>query len=170
MGKETKGNLNIKPSTDMVALVTKNLNKKGVLKGETKKETKQLRAFCAHHKKSNKKHKDKAMIYTDSNGICSCPACQKSFSSNFKTKDEVKKLNKELDGLFQQTKFASIAVNGDNRMVYSVGKLSLEMKKFFKVYNHTRKIAEKRDKIKKNKKKNNSGNGSNQYGYWSTKR
>ena len=166
MGKEA---LNVKPNTDMVALVTKNLNKKGVLKGNNKKETKELRAFCAHHKKSNKKHKDKPLTYNDGTGKCYCPACQKSFPTEFKDKAELKKFSKELDGLFQQAKFVSIAVNGDNRMVYSVGKLSLEMKKFFKVYGRIRKVSEKRDKIKHKKNKNNN-NGSAQFGSWRTSR
>ena len=54
--------------------VTKNLNKKGRIKGKNKKETKALKGMCVHHKLNNK-GRIKPTLVGASKGYCYCSLC-----------------------------------------------------------------------------------------------
>ena len=72
----------------ITAKITDSLNKRGEIKGRNKKETKNLKAMCMHHKYT-KKGKLRPEIINDGAGKCTCTMCTHSFSTEIKKKEKV---------------------------------------------------------------------------------
>lgn len=147
-----------------VSLMTKNLTKKGVLKGKNKKETKILRGSCVHHFYS-KKHKLKAAPWRNSGtGKCSCPMCNHEFRAKFYRDDELPGIINPYVEFVDQAKYIAVAANlGEKTIAYWAdlgGKVALSKK----MYKKSRNVAQKQSKMKKKKNKNFSGQ--QRYGSW----
>lgn len=161
-----KNDVNIKGS--IVATITNNLNKHGEIKGENKKETKNLKAMCPHHK-ITKKGKIRPTVTNDGNGTCYCSMCGHKFSTHLYTKDETKKIVGKFTGMLDQARFMNEAADlGKDTGAY-LARLSVETSHFKKTYGKIKKAVERTEHVKKKKRGNNNRNGGNSstnYGGW----
>ena len=73
----------------VISEITKSLNKKGEIRGRSKKETKKLKAMCTHNK-YNKKGKLKAAVFNTGDGYCICELCGKRFPTKLFDDNELK--------------------------------------------------------------------------------
>lgn len=156
-------NINIKGS--IVATITNNLNKHGEIRGGNKKETKNLRAMCPHHKLT-KKGKIKPTVINDGNGTCLCTMCGHKFSTHLYTKDEVKKTTGKFTGMLDQARFMNEAADLGKESASYLAKLSVEVSHFPKTYGKIKKAVERTENVKKKKNKNNGDGGTTNYGGW----
>ena len=88
--KNNKNGNNRVVKGNIVATITANLNKHGEIKGSNKKETKNLKAMCPHHKLT-KKGKNKAMVWNNGDGSLKCTMCDNRVPTDLKSKEDVKK-------------------------------------------------------------------------------
>lgn len=144
---------------------TKALNKKGLIKGSSKKETKTLEGMCASHK-INKKGKVVPQIKA-ANGYCySTMVRGVKFPANFYSKDDLKEEIKKMEMLNEQAKFMAVATNAGEDMVDYFASIGIMLKFYKKNYKRIKKVAEKQGAIK-NKKKKGYGRTTDSYGTWS---
>jgi hypothetical protein len=152
--------------------ITKSLNKHGTIKGDNKKETKQLKSSCVHHRE-NRKGKFKPTFINTGNGYCLCQACGRKFETRIHSKKEVKKLVNDIMSMTDQMLVAGVSAGlGDEIVNYGIN-TNVLLSRYAKHYTHTFKAVAKSDEMKKKKKKNGRGygnGGSEQYGGWSMNR
>ena len=152
---------------NITAVITNHLNKHGEIRGENKKETKNLKLACNHHK-ITKKGKIKPTIFNDGNGMCVCEMCGARFSAVLYEKDESKKIIGKVKGMLDQAKFMNQAYDtGKDTQVY-LTKLSVDLGHFGKTYGKIKKAAERLENVKKKKKGNNRSSQGSNYGSWKT--
>ena len=148
-------------------LITRNLNKHGEIKGKNKKETKNLRSMCCHHKYT-KKGKLRPAIYNDGNGVCTCELCGQKFTTHLASGEEIKEVTGNFMQYVNQSKYATVAASlGKDTETY-LAKMSVDVNHFPKVYGRINKAIEKKEKTKKRKNKNKRGltSDSDSYGSW----
>lgn len=148
-----------------VIKTTKALNKKGIIKGSNKKETKTLEGMCASHK-INKKGKVVPQMRTSNNYCYSTMVKGVKFPANFYSKEELKDVLKNMEMLNEQSKFTAVAINAGEEMVDFFASIGIMLKFYKKNYKKIRKVAEKQGAIK-NKKKKGYGRTTDTYGTWS---
>lgn len=151
-----------------VSAISKNLSKKGKIKGKNKKETKYLQRACVHHY-YNRKGKLKPAFINAPNGDCVCELCHRSFPSRIESKESVKNMIEPILGLLNQSAAAAVAGKLGNKAVDEIVAIKVGIEKFPKTYTRITKAVSKADNIKKKKHKNENGGGSSQYGGWSRK-
>lgn len=164
--KTREGNQLIKGS--VIATITNSLNKHGEIKGANKKEKKNLKAMCPHHK-ITKKGKIKPTVSNDGNGTCKCEMCGHEFTTHLFTKDETKENTGKFVEMLDQARYMAQAADlGKDTNMY-LAKLSVDVSHFNKVYGKIKHVVERSDNMKKKKKghrNNNNGGGSSNYGGW----
>lgn len=149
--------------------VTESLNKRGRIKGASKKETRALKGLCVHHK-FNKKGKLRADIINDGNGECTCLMCEYSFPAKLLSHEKVIDSIDEMIRLNNQSKFMAVAVDAGDETIKYFATMGVQLMNYRKTYLKLKNIAERQENIKKGKKgkgKNNYGVGSTNYGGWS---
>ena len=135
----SKTNKNEYDAADIIDIISKNLNKKGRIKGKTKKETKALIAMCVHHKKN------------------------KTINGQLASDEEVAEIMKRPLAMIEQMKFMAASMGADKETMRFVTTLSSLNARAPKVYRDMRKIVEKKSHLK-NKKTNRNQNAS--FGGW----
>lgn len=154
-----------KKATNIVAAVTESLNKHGEIKAKNKKETKNLKAMCPHHK-INKKGKIKPTVCNDGNGVCYCTMCGHKFSTHLYTNDESKKIIDKFTGMLDQARFMNEAADLGKETGNYLGRLSVDTSHFGKTYKKIKKAVERTEHVKKKKRDRRNNNGGNSYGGW----
>ena len=151
----------------VVYQTTKVLNKKGEIKGKSKKETKALKGKCCHHK-YNKKMKLKPTIFRTGDGYAVCEACGARFPIKVFEDDELNARIKSFEEMNNQAKYISVAAGAGNEMADYFSNVGVAIKPFKKAYKKIRTLAQKKQSINKKHKKGNKhfGGGSAQYGTW----
>ena len=148
--------------------ISKSLNKKGEIRGRSKKETKKLRAMCTHHK-YNKKMKLKPAIFNTNDGYCVCTLCGKRFPTKLFDDNELKGIVGDMKTINEQAKYMSVAIGGGKEAVDYFTKTGAVLQSYQKNYKKIRFIAQKQSKIHgKKKNKRNVATGSSQFGSWGT--
>lgn len=163
--KNNKNGNNRVVKGNIVATITANLNKHGEIKGSNKKETKNLKAMCPHHKET-KKGKNKAMVWNNGDGSLKCTMCDNRVPTDLKSKEDVKKTISPTQDLLSQARYMTVAADlGKEEQAY-FARLSVDLANFPKVYGRVKHIVEKRENMRKRKKKNGNRNNSGVYGGW----
>ena len=162
----------IRSGKSLAATITNNLNKHGEIKGKNKKESKKLKAACPHHK-VNKKGKVRPTIAND-NGVCYCKMCGAQFRAPLYDNKELSSIVGKYRGVLEQSKFITQSYELGEDMVGFFANANIYASETKKQYKKIRKIAEKRDRIKKKSKKNRNGGGfngnsSDNFGSWGQK-
>ena len=149
-----------------VMKVTKSINKKGVLKGHNKKETKTLRGICPHHR-VNKHGKVKPTIFSNDGEYCICTMCKAKFPAKFFNNAEMSDIISTMKEFNNHNKFTSVATNSGDQMIDYFGQFGVMLESYKKNAKKVRNVAEKQGNVKNKKKnRNNGGSGSSQYGSW----
>ena len=167
MSKQMKDNkpVNIVKG-NIVDTITNSLNKHGEIKGSNKKETKNLKVVCNHHRK-NKKGKIRATIESDGNGGRVCTMCGQTISTHLYTSEEVHKTIGKTQTMLSQTAYMIQAAELGKDTAMYVANLSVNLSHFPKVYGKVKHVVERTDSAKKKKKKNRGNNpGSESLGSW----
>lgn len=149
-----------------VKLLSEHTNRKGKLKG-TKKEKKYLKCACPHHT-YNRKGKMKATIEHDGSGNCRCFMCGDIIPLKFANDSDLQKSTDQFYKNVTQCKLMVQSVGAGKEAVQQVTETAIAVKQFPKLYKNVRNAVQKRDKIKKNKKKNHTRNTS--FGGWGSGR
>lgn len=167
MSKQMKDNKPINfAKGGIVDTITNNLNKHGEIKGSNKKETKNLKLLCNHHKRS-KKGKIRPTICSDGNGGRVCLLCGQKFTTHLYTKEEVEKTVGKTQALLTQTAYMIQAAELGKDTAMYVANLSVNFGYFPKVYGKVKHVVERTDNAKKKKKKNKGHNtGTESLGSW----
>lgn len=142
--------------------VTKNVNKKGRLKGRNKKETKALRGMCPHHK-LNKRGNLKPTLMSGEKGYCECSLCGARVRTKFYTNDEVDAIVGAFAELNSQAKYAAVATSAGSRAIDMTATAGIIAEAYPKVYKRIRNIAQSRNRSKNKKKRQD---GSSAFGSW----
>lgn len=149
-----------------LAELTRNLDKKGRLKGKNKKETKMLKGMCLHHKYN--KHGDrKPAIVPGGKKFYYCKMCGSTIRLNTYTKEHLTEVVEEMTNINNQAKYLATAVNAGNAAVEYFASCGIALTNYKKYYIRVATIARKQSKIKKRKKR--SEGSSAQYGAWRAK-
>lgn len=150
----------------IVAKLTEKTNKKGVIRGNNKKETKSLRAMCVHHR-INKKGKIKPTI-SAAGDRCECKMCGNKFPTKILKQDRLMEIYSPLKGYVNQAKFMAVAGDLGDEVTNFLCKFSVDLEKFPKVYRKIASAVEKKDSVKKKRhnKHGNNNSGSSSYGSW----
>lgn len=164
MSKNFKGNKRI-PS--IVSKLSKYLNKKGKLKGSTKKETRKLTDACVHHK-VNKKGKLVPSIKIRQN-MCHCTMCQAEFEGTVKPKKEAKEIIEQVKELINQDKYAATAIGAGEDAINYFSQLAVQLGSLEDVHNRLAKICRRKDEEEQRKKNKKNRNGSESFGDWTLK-
>lgn len=155
-----------KQQKDIAQIITNSLNKHGEIKGKNKKETKNLRAMCTHHKYT-KKGKKKADIINEGNGNITCLMCSSKFNTHLADKNEIHKIVNKLLQYLNQCKFMAEAAGLGKGTINYLAELCVQVSHFEKVYCKTKHVVERAEHVKNKKKKNkNYGTGSEDLGSW----
>jgi hypothetical protein len=153
---------------DTIVMVTNSLNKHGEIRGASKKETKNLRALCPHHK-LNKKGKKKPTVSNNGNGLCTCEMCGSSFTTHLYNKDELDKIVGKINNVLSQARYIVASADLGKEAEQFFARTSVEMAQLPKAYSKIKNAVERSENLKKKKKgkdKNYSGSGSENYGGW----
>lgn len=145
--------------------VTRSINKKGKLKGHSKKETKVLKGICPHHR-LNKHGKVKPTIFSNDGEYCICTMCGYKFPAKFYTNGEIKNLVGEMKEMNNHNKFTSVATNSGDQMIDYFGQFGVMLESYAKNTKKLRNVAEKQGSVKNKKNRKNNNSGSSQYGSW----
>lgn len=161
---------NNKKSKTLV-LIAKNITKKGKIKGSNKKETKQLKLMCPHHRITKKGAVKSTLIpggvNEEGKQVCVCELCKKEVATKFFTDEQVNEIIGNMDALLQQEKYIGTAI-GANKVTDFAAQACVMVNHAKKSYIRSRNIAKKSGNIKKKKK--DSGRGSNVYGSWAVQK
>lgn len=159
--------INNKGKKNLVAMLTEKCNKKGELRGNNKKDTKNLKEMCVHHR-LNKKGKVKPQI-TSEGGRCHCKMCSSKFPTLILKQDKLVAIQKPYKEYINQAKFMATAADLGDDAIQFLAKYSVDSAKFIKLYGKIANAVEKHDSVKKKKKNkggNGGGSGSSSYGSW----
>lgn len=158
--------LKVAAGKSSVQVVTNSLNKHGEIRGENKKETKNLRALCPHHK-ITKKGKIKPTVYNDGNGTCTCEMCGHKFPTHLFDKDETSKIVGKMTQMLDQSRYMAEAADLGKETKNYLAQTSVQVAHFPKTYGKIKRVVEKSDSTKKRKNKNRNGRGGSEtYGGW----
>lgn len=158
--------LKVSPGKSTVQAVTNSLNKHGEIKGNNKKETRNLRALCPHHK-ITKKGKIKPTVYNDGNGTCTCEMCGHKFPTHLFDKDETQKIIGRVTQLLDQGRYMCEAADLGKETKAYLATTSVQVSHLPKIYAKIKRVVEKSENTKRKKKGNrNSRGGSEAYGGW----
>lgn len=155
----------------VISEITKSLNKKGEIRGRSKKETKKLKAMCTHHK-YNKKGKLKAAVFNTGDGYCICELCGKRFPTKLFDDNELKGIVHDMKTINEQAKYMAVAIGGGKEAIDYFAKTGVVLQSYQKNYKKIRFTAQKQSKIHGKNKKNHNRNGmggSAQFGSWNIK-
>ena len=144
--------------------VSQNINKKGRLKGKTKKQTKMLKAKCVHAR-LNKEGKIRPTIHPVGKGVFECKICKARFHAKPASKEEIEEVISKLIDRINFAKYAAVAINADPKTVDYLANLNVGVKSFKKTYKKLTAIVKKRDTVSKKKRKGSRYNNS-EYGSW----
>jgi len=147
-------------------MVSRSTTKKGLLKGKNKKETKNLRAICPHHK-ITKNGNIKKMLEV-SNDYCICLMCGARFPASLFKNDEIEEIVGDMKELNNQAKFLATATNAGNQMNDYFAEMGARLRTYKKNVIKVRNVADRQQNVKKKNKKRDSY-GSSQYGKWGHK-
>lgn len=150
-------------------IITESLDKHGEIKGKTKKETKNLRLICNHHRYT-KKRRVKPNISNDGAGRCDCPMCNGSFTTHQFTNEELKERIGLVLEILSQARFMTAAAGLGREMERYYAMTSVHVGHLAKAYKKTRNALAKAERTKsgkgkRDKKKNRAT--SHAYGSWS---
>lgn len=146
-------------------LITKAQRKHhGKLKGNSKKETKLLKATCNHHIYT-KKGNQKPMIHNNGDGTAVCPMCKAIIPTKLMDDATVKSATEKVTRIVNQAKFLNIAIDGGTEADKFLVDTAVHLMQISKVYSKIRKVASKKDAMKGKKKKNRNNQGSS-LGSW----
>lgn len=150
-----------------VQIVTNSLNKHGEIRGDNKKETKNLKAMCPHHK-ITKKGKIKPTVYNDGNGTCTCEMCGHKFPTHLFDKDEIGKIVGKMTQTLDQARYMAEAADLGKETKAYLAQTSVSVSHFPKTYGKIKHVVEKSENTKKKKNRNRNGGrgGSESYGGW----
>ena len=151
----------------LVNRYTKALNKKGVLKGRNKKETRALVGGCPHHK-LNKHGKVKPTIFIKDGDTCVCTMCGAEFRAHFFNNNDQRDIIDPMIELNNHNKYISNATNAGDEASEYFSQVGVLLSSYYKNSKKVRNVAEKQDSVKKKKKHNNRG-GSSAFGTWNQK-
>lgn len=164
-GKDKFNIMSLLAKGNPIAIVSEQLNGKGIIKG-SKKEKRRYGAMCFHHK-INKKGKQVPTIYTLDNGHKCCEMCNGEFDINTLEKKDVKEAVAELEMIINQAKYIAIATKCDDATIKYLASLHLHLAEFPEKYKNISEIAERVDKIKNGKNKDNNKKGNKSpWGSW----
>lgn len=164
MGK--KKEISSESARQMVAQVTKSLNKHGEIRGKNKQQTKSLKAACPHHK-ITAKGKIKPTIVNRGDGTCYCSMCDHQFTTRLYNHDELEKITGNFRGVLDQARFMVTAADLGKETSEYLTRISVDTSMFKKTYGRIRKAVEKNNDVRGKKNKNrNRGGGSENYGGW----
>lgn len=149
----------------VVQVISENLNKHGEIKGHDKKETKNLKAMCMHHKIS-KKGRVKPTIINHGDGRITCTMCDHEFPAPTYSDQELETAVSDFQKLLDHAKFMAVAADFGKDTSNYLAFLSVQVNNFSKTYRKMKKVAEKAENIKKKKNGKGSNSGSQQYGSW----
>lgn len=152
----------------IVATITNSLNKHGEIKGQNKKETKNLRAMCPHHR-INKKGKIKPTIWNDGNGTCTCEMCGAKFTTHLYNKEELDKILGKTKAVLDQSRYMCESADLGKETAQFLADLSVKFSQFGKTYGKMKHSVERSENMKKKKNgkgKKTNGSGSENYGGW----
>ena len=160
--------INKSKSNKTILRITECMNKKGEIKGKSKKETKELRARCMHHRYTQR-GKIRMAIKNNEDGYATCRLCKARFTTTPYAMEYVKKCIHKVQEIVNQMKFICIACNmGQDTQKY-LEQLAILLSVLKKTYKKMLKVALKRDKIKN--KQNSSKRRKNKedaqtFGHW----
>ena len=146
-----------------VEQISKNVNKKGRIKGKNKRETKALIGMCPHHK-YNKNGKLKPTIFSNDGEYCICSMCGAKFPASFYKNEEIGEIIGEMKVLNNQNKFSAVATNAGTEMNDFFAQFGVMLQHYKKNSKKVRNVAEKQGRVKEKKKQHNGG--SSMYGSW----
>ena len=149
--------------TKSVEQISKNVSKKGRIKGKNKKETKALIGMCPHHK-YNKNGKLKPTIFSNDGEYCIGAMCGAKFPASFYKNEEIGEIVAEMKQINNQNKFTAVATNAGNEMNDYFAQMGVMLQYYKKNSKKVRNVAEKQGRVKEKKKKQSSG--SSMYGSW----
>lgn len=165
--KKQKAELRVDGKSTVQA-VTNSLNKHGEIRGDSKKETKNLKAMCPHHKVT-KKGKIKPTVINDGRGTCICEMCGHRFPTKLYSSEDTHAAVDAVTTILDQARFMAEAADlGKDTKMY-LARTSVDIAHLPKTYGKIRHVTEKNDAIKKHKKKNRGNEvrgGSESYGAW----
>ena len=147
---------------------TNALNKKGVLKGRNKKETRALKGGCPHHR-INKHGKVKSSIIIKDGTTCVCTMCGAEFPAVFYNNNSINDIVDNMIELNNHNKFIAVAANAGDEMIELFSQTGVILQSYKKASKKNRNLAEKQDNVKKKNNKHNNRNGSSALGSWNQK-
>ena len=138
---------------DLVKMITQVTSPNGKIKA-SKKKKKVIRDACVHTRYVNKRMTKKSpFITSDGKGMVRCKICGEVFPSSFYEEDTVRQRTKDFSAVVTQAAFINQAIDGGDDSANYIASLNIGAKRFPAVYKRLVNVAEKKDKIKKNKKK-----------------
>lgn len=164
-----KNDFDLKPTSykKIAGEYVRRLKKNGELKGKNKRETKNLRTSCIHHK-LNKKGKIRPTIVNEGNGVCTCKMCLHSFPSQLWGKEEVGKIVDQMIEVVDQMRYVAVAADLGEEYLAFLMRFSLYLSSIKKMYGKMANAVQKKEKINKGKNKGKDGGMSNKrLGSWS---
>lgn len=146
-----------------VVEITKNINKKGHLKGKNKKETRVLVGMCVHHR-INKHGKLKPTIFNNGDGYCICTVCGAKFKTQFYENKDLGDVLGDMKLLNNQSKYMATAINAGDQTIDYFARVGVMLEDYKKTYKKVRAVAQKQGNVRSRKKHTQSG--SSAYGSW----
>lgn len=166
MAKDKRTEIKVAGGRSTVQVVTNSLNKHGEIRGKDKKESKNLKAMCPHHK-ITKKGKIKPTVYNDGNGTCTCEMCGHKFPTHLYDKDETGKIVGKMTQLLDQSRYLAEAADLGKDTKQYLASTSVSVSHFPKTYGKIKKVVEKSENTKRRKNKGRGGRGGSEvYGGW----
>lgn len=157
MGKNKEKKRVYHDANDILSLVSAKVNKKGEIKGDSKKETRMLRYACPHHKLSKKGNRKPTIDKPDGSKYLICYMCGAKFTGQLLNDQELANALKKPKDIIQQMKYLATAVGVDKDASRFITQAAIDIYSLEKYYRNMRKKVDNDNKLKK-KKKNNSGN------------
>lgn len=149
-------------------MISKNLTKKGKIKGKNKKETKALKGACNHVRITKKGHMKSAISIIGD--YCYCEMCHKKFPARFYSDDQIKETVGNFEELNNQIKFAAATANTGEKSNKYFSQIGTSLVGYKKAAKKVIKVAKRSSDMRKKSKKDKSYNGEQMYGQWKTRR
>ena len=152
-----------------VERITKNINKKGKIKGKNKKETKFLKVTCPHHY-YNRKGKLKPMFFNTNDGYCVCEKCGAKIPTKIEDKATVKDYIEPVIGVTDQAITMAVSAGLSDKAVTELTAFKIGLNKFPKLYKKISTAVSREENLRcKKNKGRKGGGGSSQYGNWNNR-
>lgn len=155
---------NIKRS-ESLKLISSKINKKGKLKGSNKKETKNIRAACAHHIITKKgKIKNKLVTYNKTSAICKL--CNAIVPVTLISPEEAEKAWETGRIMYDQSKYVAVKMGIKPETIDIICNGSVYWAKMKKIYSRISRIVNKTNSLNQHKKNPNNNNRDKVFGQW----